>query len=637
MTSRSDPGKERRRSRFIPLRIRFIFLTTTLLLLLLGVLAFLLTYYQSQSARNQLINRGLATAESLAAACKAALITYDYIALAQNAMQVSQDPEISYVIIHDKEGRVAGYSGHPELQHQFLKDELSRRALAAAGKNIEETRLPVDGTRVMEIAVPVYPPQSSERWGTVRVALSLMPVLRQIRQIQGIIAGIGLVALGFGVLFSIALARRITRPLGRLVTATMEAAKGNLDQEIQVRTNDEVELLATNFMVMTREIRSQKDQLERQLREIGRLQEYTERLLQTMHDGLFTIGPDGRVSTINPAASRILQLAPESGVGADVRQVLADQPELLELVSAELAHGGRSVPREVSVQGGDTPRVFLIGSSALLERGQSAPELIFNIQDITELKRLEARIRQTERLAALGTLSAGMAHEIRNPLSAIKTFVQLLPRKLERPGFLEKFNRTVPRELNRINQLVGDLLELARDPKYIFNPIDTKRLIQEMIELHEMEWEQQHITCTVRAADELPEVLADSHQLRKAFDNLIRNAFEAMPGGGELVIEAACVRRNGVPDGSGEKPGKWLAISFRDSGGGIPDDTLAHIFNPFFTTKDMGTGLGLAITHKVVTEHGGHIDVVSRAGEGTTFEIRLPALDLSQGDDRLKP
>ena len=623
------------RKRFIPLSIRFIFLTTTLLLLLLGTLAFLLTYYQSRNARTQLIGRGLATAESLAAACKAALIMYDYVTLAQNAEQVAEDPDIAYVIIHDKEGRVAGYSGHPELQQQFLSDPLTRTVLAAPGRSIEPTRVGPNGVAAMAIAVPVYPPQSRERWGTVRVALSLEPMLRQIRQIQLIIAASGLVALAVGVLLSIALARRITRPLGRLVTATVEAAQGNLDQDLEVTTGDEVEVLATNFLAMTREIRSQRRQLEQQLFEITRLQDYTQRLFTTMHDGLLSIDREGRIATINPAAAKILGHPREQAVGLEARGVLSGLPELRNFVAAALAKGGRPVPTEVEVRGKGPPRVFLVGVSELRGRPAGAFETIFNIQEITELKRLEARIRQAERLAALGTLSAGMAHEIRNPLSAIKTFVQLLPRKLDRPGFLEKFQRTVPRELNRINQLVTDLLELARDPKYIFNAVDARRLILEVAELHEPECERHHIRYRFQVAADLPAILADSHQLRKAFDNLIRNAVEAMPDGGELLIEAACVQAGSADAAAIGAAERWVAISFRDTGGGIAEDALKQIFNPFFTTKDTGTGLGLAITHKVVSEHGGHIEVVSHDGAGTEFKIALPAIDSSRVEGRM--
>jgi len=238
------------------------------------------------------------------------------------------------------------------------------------------------------------------------------------------------------------------------------------------------------------------------------------------------------------------------------------------------------------------------------------------------LKTLEARIRQSERLAALGTMAAGLSHEIRNPLSAIKTFVQLLPRKIDTPGFLEKFYRTVPREINRINQLIESLLDMARPPKYHFETTDIGSLLKETLELLEAELQARGIHCRCRLSADLPVVSADAAQLVKAFHNLIQNAAQAMPAGGELTLEAG--HHHWAPPHRTNNRNGWVRIIFQDTGPGIPEDVIPHIFNPFFTTRDSGTGLGLSITHKVITEHGGSIEVSSRAGAGTRFTIDLP-------------
>ncbi len=630
MTGEKDKkASQKRHRRFVPLRIRFITLSCSLLLLLLGSLAILIGAYQSRSIRSQLVHRAVAIAESVAAASQNDLTIYNYIPLEQNANQVARDPEIKYVIIHDKEGRVAGYSGHPERQQTFLDDEVTARALAEDRRLVQDLVLKPSGEPIVEVSVPVHVPQSMERWGTVRVAMSLAPLRHQIHQTQLIIAMIGLVALIIGALVSIVAANRITRPLGRLVDATVEAAKGNLDQKIRVATGDEVEILATNFQRMTDELRANKEQLERQLEEIKRLQEYTEALLSTMNDGLFSIGLDGRLVTINPAACKILDVDSAVIPGTDYRFAFADRPRLLTHIRQRLRRPRGRVQKELRLERDGGRQILLVSSSILEDERNAVFEFVFNVHDITQMKRLEARIRQNERLAALGTLSAGMAHEIRNPLSAIKTFVQLLPRKLDRPGFLEKFNRTVPRELARINQLVEDLLELARDPKYVFERIEVAELVKEVVELMEMRCEEQCVACELTVDDALPDVLADSHQLRKAFQNLIVNAIQAMPSGGCLTIDL--LARGGNGKAGGGKPDArrrtWVEIVFRDTGQGIPEEALKNIFNPFFTTKDTGTGLGLAITHKVITDHGGHIEVVSRVGGGATFTIDLPAVD----------
>ncbi|MFW6324102.1 MAG: two-component system sensor histidine kinase NtrB, partial [Desulfovibrionales bacterium] len=249
-------------------------------------------------------------------------------------------------------------------------------------------------------------------------------------------------------------------------------------------------------------------------------------------------------------------------------------------------------------------------------------EIILTMHDVTELKNLETRVRQSERLAALGTLAAGLAHEIRNPLSAIKTFVQLLPRKKDKPEFLAKFDRTVPREITRINSLVEDLLVLSRIPKYRFENASLPILLRDILELHERTIAAQKIVVSCEFDDSLPSVWGDPDQLVKALQNLIQNSIQAMADGGELCIRAFFSRRyptDQKPPGSG-----WVVLIFEDTGTGIGDADLKNIFNPFFTTKETGTGLGLAITHKVISEHKGTIRAENRNGPGARFILALP-------------
>ncbi|MDY0039018.1 MAG: ATP-binding protein [Desulforhabdus sp.] len=594
---------------------------------LLGAIALIVGLHQSRVIRSNLDKRGLAVANSLAATSKAALATYNYIALEQTVNQALQDPDSVYVIIHDKEGRVAGYSGRPDLQGKLLEDQFTVHAISESRQPLIQRGIWGDNNiPVVDVSVPVFLPGSDYRWGTVRVALSLQPMYQQIRQIQLIIGLIGLVALAVGVLLSFWAARRITRPLGVLMEATVQAAQGNLDQKVEIKTRDEVEVLANNFSMMIREIIAQRDQLEVQLKHIKRLQRYTEQLLTTMNDGLLSVDRTGKVATINPAASEMLGFSQRLEQDLSIRELLAATPELLRYIDEILQQPQGRSQQEIRIDGGHNPQVILAGSSQLTDTDGNLLEVIVNLHDITELKKLESRLRQTERLAALGTLAAGMAHEIRNPLSAIKTFVQLLPRKLEKPGFLEKFQRTVPRELDRINRLIEDLLQLAKEPKYHFESVDVGFLIEQCLDLFGESLKDSQIHCrTARMADKPFWVWADKDQLIKAFYNLFQNAVQAMPNGGDLTIE---VNRLGVvpfDSRASSERRDWILSRFKDTGMGISDDNIKNIFNPFFTTKDTGTGLGLAITHKVITEHGGHVEVSSRVGEGSCFTVYLPA------------
>lgn len=610
--------------RFIPLRYRFILMIATMLIVLLGSLSLLIGFLQSRTMRGQLEGRGVAIAQSLAAASMASLLTYDYVALERSANQALKDPDITSIIFHDKEGRVAGYSGRSDLQNTLLNDEISQNALAATQILIQTIKNDAGKGKGMEIALPVYPPGISVRWGTIRVQLSLASMHAQIRQIQLVIFGVGIIALLFGTLVSLWSARRITRPLNNLMLGTQKAAKGNLQQDFRVQTGDEVEVLADNFNTMIHEIIAHRTQLEQQLIEIRRLQRYTEQLLTTMSDGLMTVDMNGRLSTMNPSAEQLLGIELSPIQAEPAARILKPYPELLTYVDTALADPIDRQPRELHFEKEGQNRTLLVSSSILKDQTGQPREVILNLHDISELKSLEASIRQAERLAALGTLAAGMAHEIRNPLSSIKTFVQLLPRKIEKPGFLQKFQRTVPRELNRINELVEDLLDLARVPKYTFRSIPVRTLIGQTMDALEAVLIANAINWRFECSEDLPPVQADSSQLAKAFHNLVRNAVQSMPSGGELLIKA--YSPTGAETGEEDTSGRPLiSLVFQDSGCGIPAEELKNIFNPFYTTKIKGTGLGLSITHKVITEHGGTITVTSQPDRGSCFVVNLPA------------
>jgi len=607
-------SKERllKKSGFISLRYRFILITSIMLLLLLTSLALVLGILQTRTIRGRIEKQGLAIAKNLATISVDHLITYNYIALEKLTNQAVNNPDIIYVIIHDKEGKVASYSRRPDLQNRLLTDKASLNAIEVKEPLIT-IHVPESGTTpVLDVAVPVYLPGSRARWGTIRVCLSLELMYQQIRQTLWSILILGSVALAIGILISNWVAQRVTRPLETLVGATIEAARGNLKQKISIHTRDEVEILASNFSFMIREILAHKQKLENQLKEIKRLQQYAEKILATMSDGLLAVDMDGIITAVNPAAHTILGIPQSPTVkGCPVLNFFNTDMQFSAYIQQSLKNPSGKNQREIHLQRGEDTRILLTGSGVLESDGKNPKQLIFNLNDITALKKLEAQIRQGQRLADLGTMAAGMAHEIRNPLSAIKTYVALLPEKIEKPGFLEKFQRTVPREINRLNTIIEELLELSRPPKYNFNPTDIRELLRQSIELLEADFKVKGIDCQWEIPKELPRVMADADQLEKVFINLMKNGAQAMPNGGVIFIHSSCENTR-------------VIINFRDTGHGFSSETAENIFNPFFTTKAKGTGLGLAITHKVISEHGGQIEAKSRKGEGSCFSVSLP-------------
>jgi len=269
---------------------------TALLLFVLMVIIILLVGNRfSQSIKQEAQARGLAVAQSIAAVSTNALLTYNYVTLEQNAERASQGTDIVYVIILDKEKKVAAFSGHSGRQGNFLDDSFSSRALAATKPFVQSVLWEETGERVLDITVPVFIVGYEMKWGTVRVGLSLERMYWQIRRTQLVLVGIGTVALVLGLVGAHVMASRITQPLGQLANATNAAAGGDLDQRLDIHTRDEVEDLAKSFNTMISEILDQRVQLEQRFNEILELKAYNDIVLASMTNGLITLDLDSRI------------------------------------------------------------------------------------------------------------------------------------------------------------------------------------------------------------------------------------------------------------------------------------------------------------------------------------------------------
>ncbi len=598
--------------RKISLKTRFMVATGAVVFALMVIIIVLVGNRSSRSIKQEVEVRGFAVAHSIAAVSTQALVTYNYITLEQNAEQASQGADIVYVIILDKEKKVATFSGHSGWQGKYLDDAVNRKALAANTAVIQSVLWEETGERVMDIAVPVFIPGSEMKWGTVRVGLSLERMYWQIRRTQMVLVGIGTVALILGLVGAQVMASRITKPLGQVVEATIAAAGGDLGQQLDIHTRDEVEDLANSFNTMINEILAQRGQLEQRLDEILELKSYNDMILASMTNGLITLDLEERAVSANGTAESILGLEGRHWQGTSFRNLWPEDNPFVRMLEKCLHTQTPCRNQEISLDTGEGDQRTLMINTSFLEDGRKEKMgVLVVINDITELKVLEARMRQSDRLVALGTLSAGLAHEIRNPLSAIKTFVQLLPRKISNPAFFDKFQITVPRELNRINDLIENLLELARPPKLTFKMTTLGDCLTQVADRYRDKLEEAGITFEIHQEGVLPEIWGDQEHLVRAFSNLIMNAQQAMVDGGTLIIEA------GPLEGG-------VMLQFKDTGVGMDQSTKDNIFDPFFTTKDSGTGLGLAMTHKIIEEHGGDIQVESSVGQGTTFTLTLP-------------
>jgi signal transduction histidine kinase len=235
-----------------------------------------------------------------------------------------------------------------------------------------------------------------------------------------------------------------------------------------------------------------------------------------------------------------------------------------------------------------------------------------------ELKRSHDLIRRADRLSALGTLAAGIAHEVRNPLVAIQTFFQLAPERLHDEEFFTTFLTMTASEVKRIADLITELLSFARSPTPSLGPVNLSEIADRVITLLEPEARKHKIELHRMLAGDGPIVRADGDQIKQVLINLVLNALQATAPEGTVSVTTSSVQHGSVTLGQ---------LEVRDTGTGISPEQLDHIFNPFFTTKDKGTGLGLAIAHQVISEHGGSISVESVEGRGTQFLVHLPLFE----------
>ena len=232
-----------------------------------------------------------------------------------------------------------------------------------------------------------------------------------------------------------------------------------------------------------------------------------------------------------------------------------------------------------------------------------------------ENEQLRKEVAQAEKSKAVATLASGIAHEIRNPLTSLQTFFEYFPQKKNDPEFMQKFNDIAGKEINRINDLIKQLLEFAKPSPLELQDVNITQIIDSSLALLENQIKKSKVQI-IREFNMPPDVTikADPNKLKQAFINLILNAIEAMTGGGELTVLTS-VNTNLAPH---------LMISITDTGCGIKKEDLHHIFDPFFSKKEKGTGLGLAITEGIIKEHQGQIKVRSTVAVGTTFIIELP-------------
>ena len=348
-----------------------------------------------------------------------------------------------------------------------------------------------------------------------------------------------------------------------------------------------------------------------------------EQILAGLEDGVITVDRDGKVSYFNEAAEMLTELSASQAIQKPVIQLFKREHWLIEQVKKS------QPPRQESTRGeGDfvtrwghkVPVSLTV--SPLRDRHGNFLGSILVLRDLKHRKELEEDLKRADRLAMVGTLAAGLAHEIRNPLGGIKGAAQLLKRSLDRDSSLLEFANIMIREVDRVDKLIEQLLDLSRPAKLELTPVNIHEVLDDVLLLETQAADELSITLKKRFDPSLPPIRGDRAQLTQVFLNLVKNALQAMSGGGPLTVTTR-VETDFHIRGQGSDRSRLIWVDIEDEGVGIKEEDLPNIFSPFFTTKNTGTGLGLAVCYRIVKEHGGLIRVESVEGKGTTFRISL--------------
>ncbi len=359
---------------------------------------------------------------------------------------------------------------------------------------------------------------------------------------------------------------------------------------------------------------------------VNATQEFYSNVIDSVGDGVVVVDRDGLVTLMNPAAEEIAGVSRRQAQGAPFTALFKGEEALLEMVT-KTNDTGMSVSDHENVVlrklGRMTP-VSVITSPLLLSGGERVGTIVV-LRDLTSVRELEAAVRHADRLSSLGTLAAGLAHEIKNPLGGIKGAAQLLEMELPDDSELQEHIRVVLKEVKRVNRIVEELLHLATPRKLELSRVNIHKVLGDLVLLQKRAAADRSIVFQQHLDPSIPPILVDEGLITQLFLNLIKNAVEALDEEGMIKITSRIVADYSMTQ-KGEGRSRMVALDVSDNGPGIPPEVLSNLFTPFFTTKARGTGLGLAICQKIVAEHRGMMKVESDPGRGTTVTVMLPLI-----------
>jgi PAS domain S-box-containing protein len=514
---------------------------------------------------------------------------------------VGYSSHLLYILIADREGMIVV---HTERERETEPAPTRPTLGGLLAMNGVERFLHVYGEgRTHELVLPLL--LDNQAFGSVRVGVSTVLLSRELSAAVWQSLGLAALALPAAWGLAMAVAAVLLRPVRRLAQEVDRLRRGEFELSLVPVRRDEVGELAAQLQLLSRELQSDR---VRTLSERAQLQH----VVEILEDGAVFFTPDSRILFFNRAAAALLGQPAGAAVGRRLADVLAEAHPLRRLLDPAFAERRdlRGATATVTVDG--RPRELLV-SAFFVSDARAVTGAVVLLRDLESLRTLQSLISYSAKLAALGRLTSGVAHEVKNPLNAMMIHLELLKEQIERaPATARHSLDVIAAEIRRLDRVVQDFLSFIRPRELDLKPVDVGAVLTAVATLLEAEWKAAGVRFVLSLDPAGPTVMADEELLRQAFLNIVLNACQAMPRGGAVTLGTAA-----RPDG--------LTVTVRDEGVGIPPDALEQVFKLYFTTKPAGSGIGLSLVFRIVQMHDGTVSVASEPGRGTVVTVELPA------------
>ena len=491
----------------------------------------------------------------------------------------------------------------------------------------------------LEFRQPLVLAPSNTEFGSIRIGISTLLIRDQLSLSLRPAVATAFAALAVAVLVATLLAQLLLRPIHVIRSGLTRLGRGEFGVRLDLNQRDEFGELGTFFNTISEQLSADRSQMAGQVANL-------ELAVEHLEDAVAILNPRGQLLFTNPAMRALL---PNAAVGTSVDDLLAGDDPVRKLAEQTLVNRQSRGPLAVEWRHGSEPTERLVMTHAINDPKGDLVGVMLVARNLEYLSRVESTLRYSRKLAALGRLSAGVAHEVKNPLNAMMIHLELLRQQFtsHRPAMTMRAEvasargelgragdiveprsavatatdvdpseamqhlEVIAGEIKRLDEVVQGFLKFSRPEDLTLQPVVLATLFDEIVPIVRPEADRSNVALTVECHD-VPDVNGDPAMLRQAFLNLALNACQAMQSGGSLRIHCAAAR------------GRRVALAFTDTGVGIRPEHLQKIFNLYFTTKEKGSGIGLSMVYRTVQMHDGEIEVQSIPGKGTTFTILLP-------------